>query len=176
MTAVTPVAPNSTATVEGAIESVNPVRQSGPTSEQRLLDYIARFQAEGLARAQHLANPAAMSGEALKALNGYFERATALQDAAARKVQVMSDQGDGAASGTGKELATLPGGPARERLEPAIHRASAPGQKIEAITEAKMSRAVDALMEVLRYSMDTAMVTTATNNISKSATTLTRGQ
>jgi hypothetical protein len=176
MAAVTPVAPNSTATIEGSIEAINPVRQGGPTSEQKLLDYIARFQAEGLARAQHLANPAAMSGEALKALNGYFERATALQDAAARKVHVMSEQGDGLLSGGSKELATLPGGPARERLEPAVHRAGAPGQKVEAISDAELNRAVDALMEVLRYSMDTAMVTTATNNISKSATTLTRGQ
>lgn len=172
MAAITPVAPDSTASF---VEAVQPVRQNGSNAEQRLLDYVARFQAEGLAKGQHLANPAAISGEALKSLKGYFERASTLQDSAARKVQRMSESGEGTAQ-SGGQLTPLPGGPARERLEPAIHRAGEPAQRVEAVSDNELSRLVDVLVETTRFTMDTSLITAAGNNIARSATTLTRGQ
>lgn len=175
MNAVTPVAPQTPVPLQSAADAVSPLPQNGLTAEQRLLDYIARFQAEGLARGQHLGNPAAMSGEALKSLKGYFERATALQDRASGKVGAMSESADGVMANTESQLPALPGGPARERLEPA-RNAEGPAQRVDSISDAELNRTVDALMEVLRYSMETSMITTATGNISKSATTLTRGQ
>jgi hypothetical protein len=175
MSSVTPVAPSGAAPMQSPADAA-PSSQNGPMTEQRLLDYIMRFQAEGLAKAQHLANPAAISGEALKALNGYFERATALQENAARKARVMSESSDGMLSSANNPLVPLPGGPAREHLEPAMRPAGMPAQKVEGITDAELNRAVDALVEVMRYSMETSMITTATNNVTKSAMTLTRGQ
>lgn len=172
MTAVTPVSPDI-ATPLPAAQSVP--GQNTLTAEQRLLDYILRFQAEGLASGQQLGNPAALSGEALKSLKSYFERANGLQENAARKVRAMSN-GEGIAAQGDVQLPALPGGPAREVLEPAIRRNEAVGEKVAGITDAELTNAVDALMRVLQYGMETAMVTTATNNISKSATTLTRGQ
>ena len=173
MEAVTSVAQGGAASLQPPVE---PVGQNGPTSEQKLVDYVMRFQAEGLARAQHLANPAAISGEAVQALKGYLERASALYDSAARKARVMSESGDGLMTKGSNQLAVLPGGPARERLEPAVHASGEPVQKPENITDAELGQAVDVLVDVLRYSMETAMVSTATNNVSKSAMTLTRGQ
>lgn len=172
MTAVTPVSPD--------IATPLPAAQSVPgekslTAEQRLLDYILRFQAEGLTSGQQLGNPAALSGEALKSLKSYFERATALQENAARKVSGMN-KGDGIFAQGDAQLPALPGGPARELLEPAVRRSEGITEKVAGITDAELNHAVDALMRVLQYGMETAMVTTATNNISKSATTLTRGQ
>jgi hypothetical protein len=176
MSAVTPVAPHGAAPMQSQVDAA-PSGQNGQMTEQRLLDYITRFQAEGLAKAQHLANPAALSGEALKTLNGYFERANALQDSAARKARVMSESSDGMFSnGTAQQLPALPGGPARERLEPATRSGNLPAQQVEGVTDAELSRTVDVLVEVMRYGMEASMISTATSNVSKSAMTLTRGQ
>ena len=173
MAAVNPVAPESAALPN----TIGAAQQDVPlTLEQKLLDYIARHQAEGLAKGQHLGNPAALGGEALKTLKGYFERATALQESWARKAHVMSENGEGILSSGGGQLATLPGGPASKRLEPGVVRAGGAGEKIAGITDADLDRTVEALMQVMRYSMETGMITTATNNVSKSATTLLRGQ
>jgi hypothetical protein len=177
MAAVPPVAPNNSLPLQ-PIDPVGPSRNT-LTAEQRLVDYIARFQAEGLASGKHLANPAALGGEALKALNGYFERATALQEGAARKAQAMSDDRnqlttvqDGA-----EQVAQLPGGPASDRLETisSVEAVSAE-PKVTGITEAELDRTVEALMAVMGYSVETSMITTAANNISKSSSTLIRGQ
>lgn len=172
MTAVTPVSPDISTPLSPA-QSVP--GQNSLTAEQRLLDYILRFQAEGLTSGQQLGNPAALSGEALKALKSYFERANGLQENAARKVRAMSN-GEGIMPQGDVQLPALPGGPARELLEPAVRRSEGVAEKVAGITDAELNHAVDALMRVLQYGMETAMVTTATNNISKSATTLTRGQ
>jgi hypothetical protein len=175
MTAVPPVAQNGAASLQSPVEAAPPTGGNGPSvMEQKLLDYMMRFQAEGLGKAQHLANPAALSGEALKALKGYFERSSAVADSAARKANVMSESGDGML--TNGNLPALSGGPARERLDAASRTSGGPAEKVEGLTDAELSRTVDALMEVMRYSMETSMITTATNNITKSAMSLTRGQ
>lgn len=172
MAAVNPVAPQSAALPS----TVGVAQQDMPlTLEQKLLDYIARNQAEGLAKGEHLGNPAALGGEALKSLKGYFERTTSLQESWARKARIMTENGEGNLSKGGTQLAVLQSGPASERLEPAMAKGS-PGEKIAGITEADLDRTVEALMQVMRYGMETGMITTATGNVSKSATTLTRGQ
>ena len=171
MAAMVPVAPNGTGT---SVQPVQHVGQNGMSAEQQMLDYIMRFQAEGLAKGQNLANPSAISGEALKSLKGYFERANALQDRATGKVQKMSESAEGKVE-TG-QLPALPGGPARERLEPAVQRTDVPAQRVEAVSDSELSRLVEVLVETTRFSMDTALITAAGNNIGKSATTLTRGQ
>ncbi len=176
MDALSPVAQNRTMPTETTALAVTSVRENGPITEQRLLDYLMRFQAEGLVKAQHLANPAAMSGEAIMALKGYFERTSALYDSAARKAQVMNESGDGIMSGGNNQLPALPAGPARERLEPTMSQTGLPAERVAGITDAELSRAVNMLVEIMHYGMETAMVTTATNNVSKSAMTLTRGQ
>jgi hypothetical protein len=145
--------------------------------EQRLLDYVARYQADGLAQGRHLGNPAALAGEALKSLKGYFERANALQDNWARKAQGMSENEMGTRSATagGLQLASLPGGPANERLGPAIARTES-GDKIRGISDAELDRTVEALMQVMHYSVETNMITSATHNVSKSVMSLLHGQ
>ena len=173
MATVNPVAPQSAALP-------NPVgvsQQDMPLSfEQKLLDYVSRHQAEGLARAQHLANPAALGGEALKSLKGYFERATALQESWARKARIMSEHGDGMRSaGGGLQLASLPGGPASDSMEP-VMGTSSHGEKISRISDAELDRTVEALMQMMNFSVETNMITSATHNVSKSVMTLIHGQ
>jgi hypothetical protein len=176
MAAVTPVSPNNSLPLQ-PVDPAGPAKNS-LTAEQRLMDYIARFQAEGLARGQHLANPAALGGEALKALNGYFERATALQENAARKARAMSDDNSEIKAQDGAtQIAQLPAGPASDRLEPIAEIGEAPVErKVSGITDAELDRTVEALMAVMGYGVETSMITTATNNISKSSSTLIRGQ
>src|SRR5688572_7782759 len=106
MTATTPISPSAAAPMQSQ-QAVEPI-QNNPTAEQKLMEYIARFQAQGLASAQHLGNPAAISGEALKSLKGYFERATSLQDKARAKEKVMSNQGDDTTTLTASSLPNLP--------------------------------------------------------------------
>jgi hypothetical protein len=172
MAAVNPVAPQSAQMPEnvGVVQKDTPI-----TFEQNLLNYIANHQAEGLAKGQHLGNPAALGGEALKSLKGYFERGTALQDGWARKVRIMSENGEGTPSAGGVQLASLPGGPANEQLEPAMAKSGA-GEKIAGITDSELGRTVEALMKVMEYGVETNMITSATHNVSKSITSLIHGQ
>jgi len=172
MTAVNPVTPQSVAVPNAA--SADP--QSAPlTREQTLLDYIAQHQAEGLAKSQHLGNPAALSGEALKSLKGYFERATALQESSARKAHVMSENGEGILANGGTQLATLPNGPASSQIEPAMGKTDST-EKVASISDTQLERTVDALMQVMRFGVETNFITSATHNASKSVTTLIHGQ
>jgi hypothetical protein len=173
MTAVNPVAPQSVALpgTVGAAQQEMPL-----TFEQKLLDYIARHQAEGLARGQHLGNPAALGGEALKSLKGYFERATALQESWARKAHVVSENREGMKpAGGGLQLASLPGGPASDRMEPVMPK-SGSGEKIASVSDAELDRTVDALMQIMHFTVETNMLTSATHNVSKSVMTLIHGQ
>jgi hypothetical protein len=168
MAAVNPIASQSTALPN----PVGVAEQNMPLSgEQKLLDYIAGHQAEGLAKAQHLGNPAALGGEALKSLKGYFERGTALQESWARKARVMSENGEGG----GVQLASLPAGPASEWLEPVAAKRGA-GEKIASISDTELQRTVDVLMKMMNYSVETNMITSATHNVSKSVMTLIHGQ
>ena len=171
MAALNPVAPQN-----AALPNAGGVGQqtASPTMEQRLLDYISRYQAEGLAKGQHLSNPAALGGEALKSLKGYFERATALQESWAKKAQVMSENGEGILSSGNMQLTSLPGGPASARLEPAMAK-SGSAEKVQGISDNDLERTVEALMQVMQYSVETTLISTATNNVSKSAMTLIRG-
>jgi hypothetical protein len=172
MAAINPVAAENAALPSPA----GVAQQDMPlTLEQRLLDYIARHQAEGLAKGQHFANPAALGGEALKSLKGYFERATALQESWARKANVMSKNREAMGSAGGLQLASLPGGPASERMEPTEPKRGA-GEKIAGITDAELNRTVEQLMEMMQYSVETNMLTSVTHNVSKSVMTLIHGQ
>lgn len=143
--------------------------------EQKMLDYIAAHQAEGLAKGQHLGNPSALAGEALKTLKGYFERATALQESAARKTQAMDTNGDGIGSQGGLQLASLPSGPASERLGQAGPTGGS-GQKVAAITESDLEHTVEALMKMMHYTVESTMIGSATSNVTKSVMTLIHGQ
>lgn len=174
MAVVTPVAQNGVA----PSQAMTPGAPGGNTvtAEQTLLDYVARFQAEGLASRQGLANPAALSGEALKALKGYFDRATDLQDSAVRKAQMMSENGSDLVPRSEGEVSTLPGGPARENLEPAAAQIEASADKVSGISNAELDQTIEALMTVLHYGMETSLIASASHNISRSGNTLLRGQ
>jgi hypothetical protein len=143
--------------------------------EQKMLDYIAAHQAEGLAKGQQLGNPSALAGEALKTLKGYFERATALQDSAARRTQAMDTNGNSLGSEGGLQLASLSPGPASGQLERA-GASRGPGEKISAITDADLEHTVEALMKMMHYTVESTLIGTATNNVSKSVMTLIHGQ
>jgi hypothetical protein len=176
MTAVNPVASYNAAAIDpGAAQAMTqPGMPAG--SEQKLIDYIARFQAHGVQTGNALSNPSALGGEALKALKGYFERASSLQDAFTRKAHAMSNDENGtSASHDGNQLPALQGGRESERSG-----AAAPNgeriEKVAGVSDADLDRAVEALMQVMSYSMETSMITTASNNVSKSASTLIRGQ
>ena len=171
MAAVNPVA-------SGAVpaETAGVAQKDAPTLEHKLLDYIAQHQAEGLSRGQHLGNPAALSGEALKSLKGYFERATALQESAVRKANMMKESGEGVQSATGgMQLASLPSGSAGQRMDPVMAK-GAPGEKIAAVSDTDLDRTVEALMQAMQYNVETTLISTATNNVTKSAMTLLHGQ
>lgn len=148
------------------------------TAEQRLTDYIAQVQAEGLAAGKNISNPAALGGVALKALNGYFERASSLHNKAVRKARAMSD--DKTDTGKTEEASKLPPGPASNNLQLASNKGEVAPAKVEkrvaGVSDADMDRAIDALLSVMSYSVETSMITTATNNLSKSTSTLIRGQ
>jgi hypothetical protein len=172
MAAVNPVASQSAMPPE----TVGVAQKEAPTLEHKLLDYIARHQAEGLARGQHLGNPAALSGEALKSLKGYFERATALQDSAVRKANKMKDGSEGVQTATGGlQLTSLPSGPAGQSMDPVTAKRGA-GEKIAAVSDTDLERTVEALVQAMQYNVETTLISTATNNVTKSAMTLLHGQ
>ncbi len=173
MTPATPIPPSAASPTQSpqAMES----SQNGLTAEQRLIDYIVRFQAQGLASAQHLGNPAAISGEALKALKGYLERAAALQDKLSEKGTGMSSTGDDGAFLTEAQLPDLPAGPARAPFEP-TSRIEGVGGRTESLSMVELQRVMDVMLEIMHYSLETSMVTSATGNVSKSVSTLIRGQ
>jgi hypothetical protein len=172
MTVVTPVA--------GQGEALSSVATSAPqelsaTFEQKMLDYVARHQAEGLASGQHLGNPAALGGEALKSLKGYFERSNVLQESWARKAHNMSGDGKGLQPEGGMQLVSLPAGPASQRIEPPMANVSS-GERVESISEKALERTIDALMQTMRYTTESTMITTATHNATRSITSLIHGQ
>lgn len=173
MAAATPVSPFAASPTQSP-QAMEP-SQNGLTAEQRLIDYIVRFQAQGLASAQHLGNPAAISGEALKALKGYFERAAGLQDRLSEKGKGMSSTGDDGAMLTEAQLPDLPAGPARAPFEP-TSRIEEVGEKTENLSLVELQRVMDVMLEIMHYSLETSMVTSATGNVSKSVSTLMRGQ
>ena len=173
MTAAMPVSPNAASPTLSS-QTIQPA-QNGLTAEQKLLDYIMRFQAQGLSSAQHLGNPAAISGEALKTLKGYFERATALQDKISNKGKVMSGTGDNGSMLTEAQLPDLPAGPARAPFE-ATRGIEKVGEKPESLSLVELQKVMDVMLEIMHYSLETSMVTSATGNISKSVSTLIRGQ
>lgn len=172
MAAVNPVAPQSSVPAE----TVGVAQKEAPSLEHKLLDYIARHQAEGLAKGQQLGNPAALGGEALKSLKGYFERATALQDSAVRKANMKKESVEGAQSATGGlQLTSLPSGPAGQHMDPVMAK-SGSGERIASISDTDLERTVEALVQSMHYSVETTLISTATNNVTKSAMTLLHGQ
>lgn len=149
-----------------------------PMAEQKLLDYLAQYQAQGLQSGRNMGNPSALSGEALRALNGYFERATNLQEMASRKASAMSETGDKALvpAQSGQPSAALQTG-SPEVLQPAHEQtALEPAESVPPVDEAELERTIEVLLKVMHYSMETGMITTASGNISKSTQTLIRGQ
>jgi hypothetical protein len=171
MTPVTPYA-------DAPLQSPQPITpgQSGLTAEQRLIDYIVRFQAQGLTSGQQLGNPAALSGEALKALKGYLERAAGLQDKISGKGRAMSEPSEGANSTVDAQLAGLPAGPAHTPLELAATRLESVGEKPAGVSLDELQRIMDFMFEIAQYNTETTMITSATNNISKSVTSLIHAQ
>ena len=61
--------------VRGASQQIAPAAGS----EQRLIDYIAHLQSQGVT-SPSFSNPQALVGEAMKSLKGYFERANGMND------------------------------------------------------------------------------------------------
>lgn len=173
MVVVPPVARNMNA----PLMPVEQIAGGAPlTTEQRLMEYIARIQAEGLATRQHLSNPAALGSEAIRALYGYFERANALQNKAGRKARVMSDD-DKTDSAAADESSQLPAGPASNNLQLVGNTEEIAAKKKDtSISEADFDRAIDAMLSVMSYSVEIGMITTASSNMSKSTSTLIRGQ
>ena len=153
-----------------------PARQTASlNSEQKLIDYIARLQTQGLTT-QSFSNPTGLASEALRSLKGYFERANSLNDQMRRKVNRMDQDEDLASlAQADHDTEMLPSGPAGQALEPA----GASGQELEAaskVTQNEIERLCMVLIESARYGAESAVITTASGNVNKSVMMLVRGQ
>jgi len=154
-------------------------QQSGPISERKLFEYVAEIQAQsGMSgKAPHLANPAALGGETLRLLQGYFERANKLHDSTSKRVQFMSeDSSRGAASAGNSDLTGLHGGPARQNFEPAERGAQDGVASVKPVGDADLDRTVDMLMRVLSFAVETNLLASGSGSVSRSVNTLLRGQ
>ncbi|HEY7644812.1 MAG TPA: hypothetical protein VH858_07225 [Hyphomicrobiales bacterium] len=158
------------------IETRGASQQIAPAagSEQRLIDYIAHLQSQGVTNPS-FSNPQALVGEAMKSLKGYFERANGMNDHLSVKGKRMDKSEDAALAGQSDAQSALPSGPAGEKLEPA----SAEQGQIEgagSVTVKEIERLSDMLAESMRFCMETNIVGTGVANVSKSVMTLIRGQ
>lgn len=177
MPGIVPVstAPN-TAPVEpaGAVGSFE--QHSALTSERKLFDYVAEIQAQSLVngKAPHLANPAALGGETLRLLQGYFDRANKLYGSSSKKVNMMSEN-----SGQIDKSADqnpLHAGPAHSHLQSAEARGQTSTDAIPAVTDSELSRAAEMMLQVLRFGLEVNFISSSAGSMSKSVNTLIRGQ
>jgi hypothetical protein len=150
--------------------------QNAAGVETKLLDYIAKLQAEGMSR-QQFANPAALGNEAFKVLRGYLQHV--------RDFQVNGDIKGGGMSnadlstpreGKADAEAALAPGPAKQSLETASAAGGAPAGEMNGVSGPELNRAIELLSGMLNLSLEMTFVGTATSNVTKSANTLIRGQ
>jgi hypothetical protein len=173
---VTPVTP-APAEAPGAAGRSDP-QQGNVTSERKLFEYVAEIQAQSLmaGKAGHLANPAALGGETLRLLQGYFDRAGKVQDMTSKKVHFMSDDKSQAAAAAKDDGPPVHAGPARQQLEPAVPSAGGAVSGVQPVADAELDRTVEILMQVLSFAVETNLVASGSGSISRSVNTLLRGQ
>lgn len=152
--------------------------QANVTSERKLFEYVAEIQAQSLlaGKAGHLANPAALGGETLRLLQGYFDRAGKVQDLTSKKVQFMSDDKSQAAGAAKDDGPPVHAGPARQQLEPTGPGAGSAVGGVQPVADAELDRTVEILMQVLSFAVETNLVASGSGSISRSVNTLLRGQ
>lgn len=153
--------------------------QSNVTSERKLFEYVAEIQAQSLmaGKAGHLANPAALGGETLRLLQGYFDRAGKVQDLTSKKVQFMSDDKGQAAAAAKDDGPPVHAGPARQQLEPAMAQSAGGAVNgVQPVADSELDRTVEILMQVLSFAVETNLVASGSGSISRSVNTLLRGQ
>src|SRR5262249_36822613 len=126
-------------------------------SERPLSDLMAEMQQSPAANAAHLANPAALAGEVLGGLRGFFERSQFLERAPRMRQRQEADNAGVYAALTPESAQTdLHGGPAREPLEPldAESQVSTP----VALSLAQLSRAMDLALASMNFATETSLV------------------
>jgi hypothetical protein len=155
------------------VELTAPAQQPASLgSEQKLIDYIAHLQSQGVTT-QSFNNPAGLASEAMKSLKGYLERANSLSDQVARRMKGMDQSESEAAFGGNVE--ELPGGPASQSLTESQASDNGGADGMSKVTMSELQRLSEVLTESLRYGAETTVVSTAAGNISKSVTTLMHG-
>ena len=147
---------------------------AGPLPEQARFDAGANAQGGGLGGVHHLANPAALAGELLDSLRGYFERAQSIAKTT-RTIESNRGQDDGdgltRVAMRADEL-DLHGGPARESLEPPDNGVSPP----VGVSLAQLQRTMEVALASMSFTNETALLASGTSQVSHSANTLLRGQ
>jgi hypothetical protein len=179
MPGLVPVAAQSAAPLESAGAAGRPDQQSNVTTERKLFEYVAEIQAQSLmaGKAGQLANPAALGGETLRLLQGYFDRAGKMQDMASKKVSLMSEDKSQGAGATAKDgEAPVHAGPARQNFEPVQQAPGGAAGAVQPIADTELDRTVEILMQVLSFAVETNLVASGSGSISRSVNTLLRGQ
>jgi hypothetical protein len=179
MPGIVPVAAPNPAPVEptGAVGPYE--RHTGLTSERKLFEYVAELQAQSMlsGKALQLANPAALGGETLRLMQGYFDRANKLQDMNSKKVQFMGeDSSERAKAPDERDAGDLHAGPASRNFEPALGGSQGSAAKVDAIGDTDLDRTVEMLMRVLNFAVETNLVASGSGAVSRSVNTLIRGQ
>lgn len=182
MPGLVPVAAQNAAPVPAAAEAAGTTGRSDPqtnvTSERKLFEYVAEIQAQSLmaGKAGQLANPAALGGETMRLLQGFFDRAGKVQDLTSKKVHFMSDDKSQAAAAAKDDGPPVHAGPARQQLEPAAPSPDGSTSAVQPVAEAELDRTVEILMQVLSFAVETNLVASSSGAISRSVNTLLRGQ
>lgn len=149
------------------------------TSERKLSEYVAEIQAQSLAagKAGLLANPAALGGEAMKLLKGYFDRLNKTENLTSKKVNFMSeDKGQGADAAAKDNGSPVHGGPARQHFEPTAQTASGGAvDGIQPMAEPELSRTAEMLLQSLRLASEGSLIASAASGFQRSTNTLLRG-
>lgn len=142
-------------------------------SERDLLDFAASVRSSPMAGMPQAANPAALAGEIMGGLKGYFDKAQAMQD------RIMSQRltsGDGA----GVNVASLEpsAGPEGSSRLPGSEETAGDGSMSEfrKVGLAELERAQELALQSQFFLAETTVVTHAAGNIPHSINTLLKGQ
>lgn len=158
------------------VDTAAPAQQRASLgSEQRLIDFIAGLQAQGLTT-QQFSNPAGLASEALRALEGYFERVNSMNDQMRRAVNRTNQNEDlGSLSHAEQETQALPGGPASQTLDAVVTSGNDEAGSVNKVTMNEIERLYDKLVDWAEFGAVTAIVSTASESVSRSTMTLVRG-
>jgi hypothetical protein len=171
-----PVTPSPGATPAPG-ETTDAATASTRVPERQIFDYAVELQQAALNDGGRLANPAALVGDVVEGLRGFFERA---RRSANFTKELEHKSHDGLlttnASTIGEPPSTLHGGPAQQSLEPIGTDYDRPASSEIDDTGELADRLTDEMLNAAFVHVQARLIAAGTGHISGSVNTLLKGQ